>query len=491
VKHSIELRMAAAAALLVFVFAMSGLAQESKAGLAQQSKSKAQLSGPVSPIGVSGSGQQSAPPRLPPASGTLVIPKSSQAQPTPAGHNFAAHTNVELFIPAGVTPDELPPFGGYGYETPASIGCHYAFVAGGSLTGACNPNSTTTNPTGGAHSIAVVDAYDDPSAPSDLAWFSLQFGIPLTVSQIQVVWANTAASSCPVNEGYGVPVDYSGGWELEEALDIEWAHAMAPAAKIYLVEACTNYDSDLAQAVLVANNLVNCGQSLLNPSTGALGTCVSSNPGMVSMSWGGGEYPGETSYDSYFTAPNVVYFAAAGDGPGVEYPCASPNVICAGGTTMRRNYPTSFNFVQETAWVDTGGGAIAYEAKPGFQSSVGNNSTAFRGVPDVSVDADPYTGVYVYDTFPMDIYYFYQWWVVGGTSVSTQALAGIVNVASVTSGFASSSQNELNYFYGFRTNGSVIQDIQVGYCGPYMGLSAIVHWDFCTGVGTPNGYGAF
>jgi subtilase family serine protease len=485
--------MAAAAALLVFAFAMSGLAQESKSGVTQQSKSKSQLAG--SPIGVPGSVQQSAPPQLPPYSGTLVIPKSSQAQPTPAGHKFAAHTNVELFIPTGVSPDEAPPFGGYGYETPASIGCHYALVAGGSLTGACNPNSTTKDPSGGANSIAVVDAYDDPSAPSDLAWFSLQFGLPLTASQIQVVWANTGASSCPVNEGYGVGVDYTGGWELEEALDVEWAHAMAPAANIYLVEACSDYDTDLLQAVLVANNLVNCGQSLLDPSTGLLGTCPTSNPGMVSMSWGTGEFPGETAYDSYFNySPlnNIAYFAAAGDGPGILYPCASPYVICAGGTTLRRN-PTNFNFMQETAWVFTGSGASAYEPKPTFQNGVTNNGTAFRGVPDVSLDSDPYTGVYVYDTFPQDLLYFYQWWVVGGTSVSVQALAGIVNVASTnpSSGWATSSQDELGYFYQYRANSSLIQDIQIGYCGPYMGISTLVHWDFCTGVGTPNGYGAF
>src|SRR5208337_3258814 len=93
--------------------------------------------------------------------------------------------------------------------------------------------------------------------------------------------------------------------------------------------------------------------------------------------------------------------------------------------------------------------------------------------------------VYVYDTFPIDIYYFYQWWVVGGTSVSTQALAGIVNVAEVTSGFASSSQDELTYMYARRTNTSDFQDIQVGYCGPYMASSTLVHWDFNEGS-APN-----
>src|SRR5208282_3724209 len=103
-----------------------------------------------------------------------------------------------------------------------------------------------------------VDAFDDPDAQGDLAWFSLWFGVPLSASQFQVVWANPIGSSC---SSAGVPEDYTGGWELEESLDIEWSHAMAPGAKIYLVEACSNYDSDLQQAVLVANNLVQCGST--------------------------------------------------------------------------------------------------------------------------------------------------------------------------------------------------------------------------------------
>jgi subtilase family serine protease len=476
-KRSIELRMAAVAVVFVFAFAMSGLAQQSKSKMAPEAGLK-------SPIEVSGS-PQSVPPHVPSTPGTLIIPQSSQKQPVPAGHNFAAHTNFEIFVPNGVKPDEAPPFTNLGFETPASIACHYGLVSPGSgIAPNCNPQLTTVDPTGGSNTIAIVDAYDDPDAPSDLAYFSDWFGIPFKVSQLQVVWANTVNSSCPVNYGYGVPIDESGDWEFEEALDVEWAHAMAPSANIYLVEACSTSDIDLAQAVLVANNLVNCGQSLLNSSTGVLGTCTSSNAGMVTMSWGGGEYAGETAYDSYFTAPNVVYLAAAGDSPGVDYPCASPNVVCVGGTTLRRN-ASNFNFEQETAWVFTGTGVSYYEPKPSYQTPVGNNPTAWRGVPDVSMDADPYTGVYVYDTFPVEGIEYYEWLIVGGTSLSTQALAGIVNTAG---SFALSSSAEITNIYTNRTNTAAITDITYGYCGYYMGLPTLLHWDYCTGVGVPNGY---
>jgi len=474
VKHSIELRTAVAAAVLVFAFAMSGLAQQS---------------GPGSPKGVS---LQSAPSGVPSAPGTLFIPQSSQPQTVPAGHYFAAHTNVEIFIPHGLNPDEAPPFPGYGYETPASIACHYGLVTT-SASPNCNPNSTTVNPTGGSQTIAIVDAYDDPAAPGDLAWFSDVFGLPLSASQFQVVWANTKASSCGWL-GY-LPTDYTGGWEVEESLDIEWAHAMAPSAKIYLVEACSNYDSDLQQAVLVANNLGQCGNPENN--SGGVGTCPagSTGKGEVSMSWGGGEFYGEnasdacaTMDDSCFTKPGVVYFAASGDSPGVVYPCTSPNVVCAGGTTMRRNAAT-FNFLQEAGWVFGGGGQSSIETIPSYQSTyIPSACSTHRCVPDLSFDADPYTGVYVYDTFPIEGIYYYEWLVVGGTSVSAPSLAGIVNTAG---NFATSQGAEaawIYYFSGPTFAGGYFTDITNGFCGFYMGFSAPAGYDFCTGVGVDKGY---
>jgi subtilase family serine protease len=472
--------MAAAAAVFVSAFALSALAQDAQPG---------------PPLEVSES-PQSAPVHAPSVRGKLFVPQSSLPQ-APSSGKLAASTNIEIYVPAGVKPDEAPPFPGYGYETPASLACHYHLVTvGADIAPNCDPNLTTVNPTGGSNAIAIVDAYDDPSAPSDLAWFSFQFGVPLTLSQFQVVWANTADSTCGAS---AVPVDPAGGWEMEESLDIEWAHAMAPGAKLYLVEACSSYTSDLQQAVLVANNLVQCGETEIDPMTFALRTCPKvTGKGEVSMSWGEPEYVGENSRscgsvgilanpldDGCFTAKNVVYLASIGDSPGVNYPSVSPNVVSAGGTTNRRN-PSTFNWIAETAWTLGGGGQSAIETEPSYQLLylAPTVCATWRCVPDLSFDSDPYTGVYVYDTFPIDGVSG-QWLIVGGTSVAAQSLAGIVNSAGH---FAPSTQAELTSIYHDKAVTTDFTDITAGYCGFYMGSSAVAGWDYCTGVGVVNGY---
>jgi subtilase family serine protease len=159
-----------------------------------------------------------------------------------------AHTNFRLlqpnhpFSPAAIRPNSGPPYPGYLYETPASIACVYGLVL--PLTPYCDPNVVTANPTGGSRAIAIVDAYDYPSAASDLSTFSSQFGLP--AANFSVVYAT----------GTQPPQDPTGGWELEEALDIEWAHAMAPNATLYLVEANSNSFTDLLVAESVATSLV-------------------------------------------------------------------------------------------------------------------------------------------------------------------------------------------------------------------------------------------
>ena len=484
-KRSIEL-MAVATVVLLFGLATSLPAQESERG---------------SQIGVS-EPAQSTDVHIRSAQGRLVIPKSSMVQTPPAGHKFAAHTNIQVFMPAEVTPGELPPFPGYGFETPASLACVYGLVQTG-WDGKCNPysfTSSTDNPSGGSNTIAIVDAYDDPNAASDLESFSSQFAVPFTPSQFQVVYAitnnNTVASAnCPDCCPGVVQPDPTGGWEIEESLDVQWAHAMAPNAKIYLVEACTQYDTDLQQAVLVANNLVQCGQTEIDPATGALGACPSRSKGKgeVSMSWGGPEFVGQntsdkcaTLDDSCFTAPNVVYFAASGDSPGVIWPSTSPNVVSAGGLTNRRN-PTTFNFIGQAGWVDTGGGQSAIEAQPSYQRRWGVQAVCgrtWRCTPDLSFDADPYTGVYVYDSYPYYGYAYY-WLVVGGTSVSAPSLAGVINGAG---SFAASSNAELTTIYMNMSNAADFTDIISAYCGPYMGFTAGTGWDFCSGVGADKGY---
>jgi kumamolisin len=378
--------------------------------------------------------------------GSVVIPSSSMERSRDAGER--AHTNIRLFIPARglMSPRPLtvgPPYAGYLYETPASVACVYRLVP---AAAGCNPNTVMTNSSGGSRAIAIVDAYDDPNAAADLARFSSQFGLP--APNFQVVYAS------------GTRPSRDFGWELEESLDIEWAHAVAPNAKIYLVEAASNSYSDLFLAVSRASSLV-----------------AAAGGGEVSMSWGSGEFPNETSYDSYFTTPGVVYFASAGDGPGTLYPSVSPNVVAAGGTTLRRK-PSTGAFLAEAAWVDTGGGASFYEARPGYQSSISTIVASRRGVPDLSAVADPNTGVWVYDSGNGG------WWIVGGTSASAPILAGIVNLAGH---FASSTSSELTTIYNNMALAADFRDTATGFCGPYMGYSTVKGWDFCTGAGSPYG----
>ncbi|MFZ1919012.1 MAG: S53 family peptidase [Terriglobales bacterium] len=379
--------------------------------------------------------------------GTVVIPSSSMEKPGDAGKR--SHTNIRMFLPAGGFQRAqplagAPPFSGYFYETPASIACIYKLTK---AVAGCNPNTVTVNPTGGNKAIAIVDAYDDPNAASDLAYFSTQFGLP--AATFSVVYAS----------GTKPPGD--SGWELEESLDIEWAHAMAPNAKLYLVEAASNSDADLFTAVQVASTIV-----------------AAAGGGEVSMSWGGGEFSGENGYDSYFTTSGVVYFASTGDGPGTIYPSVSPDVVAAGGTTLRRN-PSTGAFISEAAWTDGGGGLSPYEARPSYQSVISSKVGSARGVPDMSAIADPNTGVWVYDSGNGG------WYIVGGTSVSSPLLAGIVNRAG---SFATSSNSELTTIYNNMAVTADFKDTTVGMCGPYMGYSAAKGWDSCTGVGSPKTY---
>jgi kumamolisin len=383
--------------------------------------------------------------------GRVIVPQSSIEQLEDIG--LRAHTHVLLLQPAGsALPQSGPPFSGLIAETPASLACIYrlaAFVAG------CNQDTVTANPTGGFGAIAIVDAYDDPDAATDLANFSKQFGLP--APSFQVVFASGARP----------PQDSTGGWELEESLDIEWAHAMAPHAKIYLVEAHSNSFTDLFTAVHKANSLV-----------------AAAGGGEVSMSWGGGEFSGENSYDSYFTTSGIVYFAAAGDTVGqVEYPSASPNVVSAGGTSISRNANTG-NFEAESAWYSTGGGPSAYEPTPSYQSGI-SGLTGARGTPDISFDSDPNTPVWVLDSIP----YEGQggpgsWWLVGGTSLACQALAGIVNSAGSKH---ASTNAELTEIYANMKSTSDFHDITKGICGTYMSYLAQKGYDFCTGVGSDVG----
>jgi len=304
--------------------------------------------------------------------------------------------------------------------------------------------------TGGANTIVIVDAFDYPTALNDFNVFSTQFGLPRETSTDVLASSNTVFQVVYAN---GRKPRANCGWAQEAALDIEWAHAMAPGAKIVLVEAATNSFVDLFAAVDVASTIPGAKE--------------------VSMSWGGSEFSSEASNDFHFPSGNgIVYFASSGDTGGASiYPSASPFVVAAGGTHVNTN--SSGAFVSETGWSGSGGGPSKYEPRPAYQN--GFVVGASRGIPDISSDADPNTGVAVYDSTRCQG--FSGWLVFGGTSVSSPCLAGMVNV----SGGHADTTAALTFIYGHSTS---FRDITSGKAGTF---NCTIGWDFVTGLGSPVG----
>src|SRR5580692_8476671 len=264
------------------------------------------------------------------------------------------------------------------------MGPHYFIhqAAGASLS---TPPSTAFTPSqirhaygfdlvtnqGAGQTIALVDAYDDANAANDLSVFSKQFNLP----------ACTTANGC-FRQLYssGRKPAANANWAVEISLDIEWAHAIAPQAKILLVEAPSNNLSDLLSGVDFA---------------------VRNGASVVSMSWTSAELSTERNLDNHFVSTGVTFLAASGDsGAGVNYPAASPDVISVGGTSLTLN--AQQNYQSEAAWSGSGGGVSAYENEPVFQEQFGvpNDPAGYRVVPDVSLDANPGTGFAVYNSIP-------------------------------------------------------------------------------------------
>ena len=348
------------------------------------------------------------------------------------------HTNY-FFVDSDQPAPQPPP----GAETPGSVACVYKLVSGPS---GCPIATSTTVPNGGIGAIAIVDAGYYPTAQSDLDAFDSYFGIPAaTVNQ---VWLG------PIR-----PPVY-GDWEVEEALDIEWAHAMAPHAKLFLV----------------VSALCTSPQCATDPTWQAVqyaGTLVAQNGGgVVSMSFGDAEIPQETGFDQYFTTPGVVYFAASGDsGLGVSiYPGASPNVVAVGGTYFNRDQ--NGNFVSEQYYTGGGGGDISpYEPRPSYQNGIAGIVGNFRGYPDVSSD------------FCCAAIYLQGWGSVGGTSWSSPTFAGIVNAAASRQ---TSSAAQLTKMYSELAN-------PIQYHADFNDITAgdsrcKIGWDLCTGLGSPKTY---
>ncbi len=348
-------------------------------------------------------------------------------------------TNLELLSANSTVPTGLSPA-----EILKAYGIDGISFSGGTESG-----------DGAGQTIAIVDAYNDPAISSDLAVFDAEYGL-------------SAPPSFTVDNLGATTTD--AGWALETALDVEWAHAVAPDAQIILVEASSDSLDALFSAVSYASRIA----------------AVS----VVSMSWGMNEFSVESTYDSLFTTPaghqNVTYVAASGDsgaGSGPEYPSVSPNVLAVGGTTL--TIGSEGSYVSESGWSGSTGGFSVYEAEASYQASTLESvglSDGVRTTPDVSFDADPNSGVSVYDSIAYDGQS--GWFQVGGTSAAAPAWAGLVAIVDqglATGGVGTLSTRELlTDLYSLPS--SDFNDITTGDNG----YSATTGYDLVTGLGTPK-----
>ena len=305
----------------------------------------------------------------------------------------------------------------------------------------------TISGNGQGQTIAIVDAYNDPDISSDLAAFDSQFGL-------------SAPPSFTVDNLGGRTSN--AGWALEESLDVEWAHAIAPAANIVLVEASSSSLNNLFSAVTAATKL--------------------SGVSVVSMSWGASEFGGETADDSVFSAPGITFVASSGDSGSAGapiYPSVSPNVLAVGGTTLTVTKPGG-GYVSESGWSGSCGGYSQYESKPSYQTN--GLSSNQRTTPDVSWDANPSTGVSVYDSVRYDGKS--GWWTVGGTSVGAPSWSGLIAITD--QGLAMARQPKLTSTQTltdiYSLPASDFHDITTGSNGAY---KAGPGYDLVTGIGSP------
>jgi len=339
-----------------------------------------------------------------------------------------------------VSPDAIP--AGYGYG-PSQLQSAYDLTSASASDGS-------------GRTIALVDAYNDPTAASDLAAYRSAAGLP-AVPSFEQVNQNGATSPLPAT----APTDDD--WTLEESLDLDMASAICPECNIVLVEA-TN---DSGTGLYVAENT------------------AASLAGYVSNSWGGTEASSDTSLDSeYFSHPGDVITASAGDSDyGVIYPATSPNVVAVGGTSL--STASNARGWTESVWNDgggegTGSGCSAYEPEPAWQTALDLPSGCSKRIDnDTSADADPDTGLAVYDTSNGNG----GWNEVGGTSASSPMLAAMFALAGNAGNTpADDIYTHTSDFYDV-TSGSN------GSCSPAYLCTAETGYDGPTGIGTPDGIG--
>jgi subtilase family serine protease len=306
--------------------------------------------------------------------------------------------------------------------------------------------------------IVIVDAFHNPNMTSDLALFSSIFGLPQMTGGANPTFLQ-------LQQNGSVPNSPPQSWALEEALDVEWAHSVAPLANITVLETTNNSFA----------NLIGVGDAAA-PVFGQV----------VSNSFGGGEFSSETSFDPVFAnnSGNTVYLASTGDNgaPG-GYPAFSPYVVGVGGTSL---YTASTRgiYARENGWSGSGGGISQVEPTPAYQSANGVSFGA-RSIPDISTIADPATGVAIIDQYDFPGEFVD----IGGTSLASPVMAGIVSLADSQrmggGGTALGTLQVLGGLYNAYNSpqyGSLFHDITVGNNG----FAAGSGYDLVTGIGSPK-----
>jgi subtilase family serine protease len=338
---------------------------------------------------------------------------------------------------------------------------------------------------GAGQTIAIVGAFHNADIARELSTFSQKYGLPacatLSVAASATLPLAKAGSNCTITTLYATAAGAIGskapgasaGWKTESSLDVEWAHAMAPLARIMLVEAASASDSDIQGAITLA---------------GRLGASV------VSMSFGANEFSGQSSRDRLFQAAGVSYVASTGDkGRGVSWPAVSAQVLGVGGTTLA----ASGGSRGESGWSGSGGGLSAFSAAPAWQAALkvthpDGSVTAprSRALPDVAFNADPNSGQLL---FIVNLNGSSGWVIAGGTSVSAPQWAGLLAVANaVRAGAGKAALGNLSpaFYRAITGNANLynqdLYDVLSGKNGTCKGCSASSNYDLVTGLGTPK-----
>jgi subtilase family serine protease len=302
---------------------------------------------------------------------------------------------------------------------------------------------------GKGQTIAIVDAFDDPKAESDLATYRKTFGLS----------ACTTANGCfkKVNQTGGTTYPApNAGWATEISLDVDMVSAICPNCHILLVEATTNSFANLGTAVDEAAKL---------------------GANAISNSYGGSESASETTIASHYNHKGVAITASSGDnGYGTQAPAAFNTLTAVGGTSL--SHSTNARGWKETVWSGAGSGCSAFISKPSWQTDPACKN---RTIADVSAVADPNTGVSVYDTYQAG-----GWAVYGGTSVSSPIIASVYGLAGNASNLVGAS-----HAYSHTTSLYDVRQGSNGSCGGSYLCTGKIGYDGPTGLGTPNGTGAF